>query len=202
MLLLLSACSLNDTTEQKLSNILSEVYELESEYRDVQADLAEVEIKEQANFQSMMELTQDQKDELTAQVEDTVKLLDERLSLVEKEKDSIEAARAKLEDLYTLASDTEDETEKESIKNVQKALENRYDAYDALIGEYTTLASLQEDLYDMLIDEEANIGTIQDLVEQVNKQNVIVQEAVNSFNDLTTDLNNVKKEAFTALQDE
>ncbi len=202
MLLLLSACSYGDTTEQKLSNILSDIYELESDYRDVQADLAETEIKEQTNFQSMMELTQDQQDELAVQVEDTVKILEERIALVEKEQTSIEAAREKMEELTSLVADTEDEVEKEGIEKVQNALKNRYEAYDELIGEYDTLTALQGDLYNMLLDEEANIGTIQDQVEQVNKQNEVVQQAVDNFNELTASLNDVKQEAFTVLQDE
>jgi len=202
MLLLLSACSFGETTEQKLSNILSDIYELESDYRDVQADLAETEIKEQTNFQSMMELTQDQQDELAVQVEDTAKILEERIALVEKEKTSIEAAREKMEELTSLVADTEDEVEKEGIKKVQDSLKKRYEAYDKLISEYDALTALQEDLYNMLLDEEANIGTIQDQVEQVNKQNEVVQQAVDKFNELTATLNDVKQEAFTVLKDE
>ena len=202
MLLLLSACSFGETTEQRLSNILSDIYDLESDYRDVQADLAETEIKEQTNFQSMMELTQDQQDELAVQVEDTAKILEERIALVEKEKTSIEAAREKMEELTSLVDDTEDEAEKEGIKKVQNALKKRYEAYDKLISEYDTLTALQGDLYNMLLDEEANIGTIQDQVEQVNKQNEVVQQAVDNFNELTASLNDVKQEAFTVLKDE
>ncbi len=201
MLLLLSACS-GDSTEQKLSNILSDIYDSEADYREVQAELAEIEIKEQANFQSMMELTKDQKEELTAQVEDTAKFLEERLALIEKERSSISEASAKLKDLEDVISEAKSEPEKQSVKKVQEALAKRYETYETLIVEYNNLAGLQEELYNMLINEDANVGIIQDQVAQVNKQNELVQQTVDQFNELTNTLNEVKQEAFAELQSE
>ncbi|WP_186321285.1 YkyA family protein [Bacillus sp. FJAT-22090] len=200
--LLLSACSFGEKTEEKLSNILTEIYNLEADYRDVQTQLAETEQKEQANFQSMMELTKDQKEELTAQVEKTAQLLEERLVLVEKEATSIKNASDKLTDIDVLLSETKEESEKASIQQIEEALKNRYDAYNNLTEQYNTLASLQESLYDMLIDEAADVSTIQKQVEEVNKQNEVVKQSVEKFNDLTSELNKIKDEVFTALQKE
>ncbi|WP_342600509.1 YkyA family protein [Psychrobacillus sp. FSL H8-0483] len=202
VVLLLSACSLGGKTEEKLSNILSETYELESDYRDVQKLLAETELKEQANFQSMMELTKDQKEELTVQVEETAKLLEERLVLVEKEKAAINQASDKLADIKILISETKEESEKASVEQVEEALKNRYDAYDNLTVQYTTLADLQENLYNMLIEEDVEISSVQEQVMEVNKQNEVVQQSVQNFNDLTAKLNQVKEEVFTSLQTE
>lgn len=198
--LLLSACSFGETTEEKLSNILTEIYNLEAGYRDVQTQLAETEQKEQANFQSMMELTKDQKEELTAQVEKTAQLLKERLVLVEKEASSIKSASDKQTDIDKLLSETKEESEKASIQKVENALKDRYDAYEELTEHYNALANLQKSLYDMLIEESADVTTIQKQVEEVNKQNEVVQQSVAKFNELTSELNTVKDEVFTALQ--
>lgn len=200
MVLLLSACSFGEKTEEKLSSILSETYQLESDYRDVQKPLAETELKEQANFQSMMELTQDQKEELTVLVEETAKLLEERLVLVEKEKTAINQASDKLADIKLLISETKRESEKSNIELVEEALKNRYEAYGNLTEQYTTLADLQENLYNMLIEEDVEVSSIQKQVMEVNKQNEVVQQAVQNFNDLTAKLNQVKEEVFTSLQ--
>ena len=199
---LLSACSFGESTEEKLSNILTEIYNLEADYRDVQTQLAETEQKEQANFQSMMELTKDQKEELTTQVEETSLLLEERLTLVEKEAASIKSASEKLTAIDGLLSETDSESEKENIKKIEEAFKNRYTAYDDLTGQYQALASLQEKLYNMLIEEEAEVATIQKQVEEVNKQNDVVQQSVETFNELTTELNKVKEEVFTSFQKE
>ena len=50
MITFLSACSFGESTEKKLSNILTEIYDSEKEYRDVQVNIAELEIKEQSSF--------------------------------------------------------------------------------------------------------------------------------------------------------
>lgn len=200
MLLLLTACSFGESTEEKLSNVLTEIYETEKGYREVQPLLAETELKELTNFQSMMELTQDQQDELSAQVEATATLLEERLALVKKEKESIAKANEKLVDLEAVISDAKEESDKESIRLVEEALKNRYAAHDKLVEQYNSLASLQESLYNMLVDEEANVTSIQEKVAEVNKQNEVVQQSVKEFNDLTTRLNEVKDQAFSTLQ--
>lgn len=202
MLLLLTACSFGESTEEKLSNVLTEIYETEKGYREVQPLLAETELKELTNFQSMMELTQDQQDELSAQVEATATLLEERLALVKKEKESIAKANEKLVDLEAVISDAKEESDKESIRLVEEALKNRYAAHDKLVEQYNSLASLQESLYNMLVDEEANVTSIQEKVAEVNKQNEVVQQSVKEFNDLTTHLNEVKDQAFSTLQNQ
>lgn len=199
VILLLSACSLGESTEQKLSNILTEIYDLESDYRDVQTQLTEIEQKEQANFQSMMELTKDQKEELTTKVEETSTLLNERLNLLEKESASINKASDKLTAIDTLISESE-ESEKKAIQKIDEALKNRYDSYGDLTEQYNSLASLQESLYNMLIEEEADVATIQQQVVEVNKQNEVVQQAVEKFNELTAQLNQVTEDVLTTLQ--
>lgn len=200
LITLLSACSYGESTEQKLSDILTDIYESEKGYRDVQVSLVEMEKKEQSNFQSMMELTQDQKEELTKQVDATAKLLEERLAIVKKESTSIKLATDKMADIEKLIANTKEEAKKESLVHIQKALENRYTAYENVTEQYNSLASLQEELYTMLVKEDVEIAIIQEKVQEVNTQNDVVQKAVEKFNELTNQLNKVKEEVFTALQ--
>lgn len=200
MVLLLSACSFGDTTEKKVSTILSDVYEAEAGYRSVQTELVETEQKEQANFQKMMTLTKDQKDELTTQVAETEKLLETRLELVKKESASIKEASSKLSALETLIKETEDKSEKSLLQEIEKALKERYTAYNSLMDQYNELANLQNELYQMLITDEVEVTAVQTKVEEVNKQNEKVQKSVEKFNELTTKLNEVKEEVFKGLQ--
>lgn len=201
-LTLLSACSFGESTNQKLSNILTTIYESEADYRDVQSELVVFEKKEQTNFQSMMELTQEQKEELTKLVDETEKLLGERLALVEKEAASIKLASDKMVDLETLISEVKEEKEKTALKQIEEVLKNRYASYKELTAQYNSLASLQEDLYSILVEEGSEMASIQEKVQEVNAQNEVVQKQVEQFNALTVRLNEVKEEVFTALQDE
>ena len=201
-ILLLAGCNFGESTEEKLSNILTEIYDLEADYRDVQKELAETESKEQANFQKMMELTKDQKEELTTMVEDTATLLEARLSLVEKEAASINSTSDEIKKIDTLISETKDAQEKESLKQMETSLEERITAYEEVTTNYNELAALQEDLYNMLVDESADITALQAQVKEVNKHNEVVQQSVQKFNEATEGVNEVKEEVLTSLQTE
>lgn len=200
LVLLLSACSFGEKTEKKLSDILAEIYTAESDYRDVQPELVEAEKKEQANFQSMMELTKDQQDELTTHVDETVKLLEERVVLVEKEAASIKSASEKMKQMDTLISETKDKTEQENLEKIKEALKNRYEAYEVLTEQYKTLTNTQNELYHLLVEEDGDVNTVQEKVVEVNEQSETVKKAVEKFNDLTLQLNQVKDEVFNSLQ--
>lgn len=202
MITFLSACSFGETTEKKLSNILTEIYDSEKEYRDVQVNIAELEIKEQSSFLSMMELTQEQKENLVPLVEQTASLLDERLLLVERESASIKQASEKVSNLETLISETKEEAVQAELLKIKEALQSRYTTYEDVKKEYTILANLQKELYNTLVEENIEVSLIQEKVKKVNKQNEIVQKNVQQFNDLTTQLNQVKSEVFSSIKQE
>ena len=54
----------------------------------------------------------------------------------------------------------------------------------------------------MLVEENIEVSLIQEKVKKVNKQNEIVQKNVQKFNDLTTQLNQVKSEVFSSIKQE
>lgn len=199
-ILLLTGCNFGESTEEKLSNILTEIYDLEADYRDVQKELAETEKKEQENFQKMMELTKDQKDELTTMVQDTASLLDVRLALVAKEADSLDATSDGISKLTTLISETKEASDKESLKQMETSLKERIAAYEEVTNNYNELAIMQQDLYDLLLDDSANITSIQEQVQEVNKHNELVQQSVQKFNEATQRVNEMKDEVLTSLQ--
>ncbi len=201
-ILVLAGCNFGETTEVKLSNILTEIYDLEADYRDVQKELAETESQEQANFQQMMELTKDQNEELTTMVEDTAILLETRLALVEKEAASLRATSDSIKQINAVISETKEASEKESLKQMESALEERITAYEDVTINYNELAIMQQDLYNMLVDESADVTAIQEQVQKVNVHNELVQQSVQSFNDATARVNEVKEEVLTSLQKE
>lgn len=199
-ILLLAGCNFGESTEQKLSNILSEIYDQEADYRDVQEELAQTESKEQANFQQMMELTKDQKEELATMVEDTATLLNTRLALVEKEAASLNSTSDGIKQISTLISETKEASKKENLKRIETALKERITAYEDVTINYNELAIMQQDLYNMLVDDSADVTAIQEQVQEVNKHNELVKQSVQKFNDATERVNEVKEEVLTSLQ--
>jgi peptidoglycan hydrolase CwlO-like protein len=91
--LILSACSIGASNDEKLSDTLAKVYDEEQGYRDAQQKLAELEKKEQSTFNEAMKLTQEQKDEVTLKVEELKASLSERLTLLKEENESIDKAQ-------------------------------------------------------------------------------------------------------------
>lgn len=199
-ILLLAGCNFGESTEQKLSNILSKIYDQEADYRDVQEELAQTESKEQANFQQMMELTKDQKEELATMVEDTATLLNTRLALVEKEAASLNSTSDGIKQISTLISETKEASKKENLKRIETALKERITAYEVVTINYNELAIMQQDLYNMLVDDSADVTAIQEQVQEVNKHNELVKQSVQKFNDATERVNEVKEEVLTSLQ--
>jgi len=200
--LLLSACSIGTSAEQQLSDSLTKVYEEEQGYRDAQAKLAELEKKEQLTFNQTMELTQEQKEEVSVKVEELKSSLSERLTLLKEENDSIEKAQESLSSLDKIVEEAKDDQIKSSVSDLQEAMDARYEAHDQVSAEYQKLTDLQSTLYEMLTNEETQQAELQEQVVKVNEQNEVVQSAINAFNDATKKLNEKKESVYDSIQDE
>ena len=201
--LLLSACSMGaSSSEEKLSASLEKVYEEEQGYRDAQQQLAELEKKEQSTFNAAIELTQQQKGDVALKVEELKASLTERLTLLNEENESIGKAQDSLTSFEDLVEDTKDEVVKTSLLDLKASINDRYEAHEIVSNEYQKLTDLQITLYDMLEDEETQQAQLQEQVILVNKQNDVVQSAINAFNEATKKLNEMKSSVYDSLDEE
>lgn len=83
---------------------------------------------------------------------------------------------------------------------METSLKERITTYEEVTNNYNELATMQQDLYNMLIDESADVTAIQEQVQEVNMHNELVQQSVQKFNDATNRVNEVKEEVLTSLQ--
>lgn len=199
--LVLSGCNSDSTIEKQLSITMTEMNNVEKEYRDAQGELTELEKLEQELFNETMELTQKQLDELKIKVTELEELLGQRLAHIEGEEKSISKARksaAKLDAIIEQA----DTNAKKSIEQLKIAVTSRYELHSAFVVEYKKLASLQKELYGMLFFEETELMALKDLVGEVNAQKDVVQLAVTSFNDATVKMNVLIDDTIADLQKE
>jgi uncharacterized protein (DUF3084 family) len=81
-------------------------------------------------------------------------------------------------------------------------LESRYEAHEVVSSEYQKLTDLQNTLYEMLADENTEQIQLQEQVDKVNKQNDVVQSAINAFNEMTKKLNEKKSSVYESLDEE
>ncbi|WP_019416099.1 YkyA family protein [Paenisporosarcina sp. TG20] len=199
--LLLSACSLGDSTVEQLSVTLSNVFEEEKGYRDAQQQLNELEKAEQEMFNSVMSLTQKQKEEVALKTDELKESLAERLVLLNLENESIENAQASLSSFDAIVEETKQEEIKTSLLELRALMEERYQAHKVVSAEYQELTDLQSKLYDMLINEDTQQVELQEQVAKVNAQNDIVQSAINDFNEKTQKVNEKKTAVYESLED-
>jgi len=199
--LLLSGCTFGSSTEKELSNALMDMNDAEKDYRGLQEELNSLEKSEQATFNEMMNLTQEQKDELKTKLGEVEESLEKRLEQIKDEEASMEKAKETVSSFDKVIEKAEGDTKKE-VEELKKAINSRYDNHSIFIEEYKKLSEMQKNLYAKISDEEADITELQDLVGEVNKQNDVVKESIELFNESTVKVNDIKEKLFNDLEKE
>lgn len=200
--IVLSGCTFGSSAHEQLSEALSTVFEEEKGYRDAQKELASLEKKEQETFNEVMALTQEDTEKVKTLVSELNDSVEQRLALLEEEKQSMKNAEEKVSAVEDVASEVKDEKSKTSIKELDKALDDRYAAHDKVSTEYEALTEKQTVLYEMLLNEETKQEDLQKQVAEVNSQNEKVQEAIQTFNDSTIAINELKSNVYSTLSSE
>ncbi|WP_165775445.1 YkyA family protein [Chryseomicrobium excrementi] len=196
--LLLGGCTFGDSAEQQIAEVLQQMHTAEEGYRSVQSDMTSAEQEEYKLFEEILGLDQEQTDELTAKVEELQALVSKRKELLATERASMEEALAASD--FT-ALDIE-ETEMELASEIDTAYEERFSTYDEVYANYEKLIELQENLYAEMVTEDVSIETIRELIQQVNAQNEVVQQTVESMNAKTEEFNATTDRVFETLKQE
>lgn len=189
--LLLSACS-GPSTEEQLDLVLKETFEAESDYRDTQSEMEELEAAEQEKFESIMALTQEQQEDVKANAEEALASVEQRLELLETEKASMDSAEEAFQEIDTVIEETEDEDLKSDLTALKTKMHERFDAHEQFVTAYEELAAEQKELYEMLSNEETELQVLQEKTVTVNDKNKEVQNAVTAFNEQTEQFNEMK----------
>lgn len=200
--IVLSGCTFGASAHEQLSEALSTIYEEEKGYREAQKELASLEKKEQETFNKVMALTQEDTEKVKTFVSELNDSVEQRLALLEEEKQSMKNAEEKVSAIEDVASEVKDDKSKTSIKELDKALDDRYAAHDKVSTEYEALTEKQTVLYEMLLNEETKQEDLQKQVAEVNSQNDKVQEAIQTFNDSTIAINELKSNVYSTLSSE
>lgn len=199
--LFLSACS-GASTEEQLNEILETTFEEEAEYRDVQSELQSREQNEQEIFESIMALTKEQQAEVEEKSQEAVASADERLDLLETERESMQSAAEEFTGIDELIEETEEEAVKSDLQALKERMDERFAKHGEFTDAYQTLIEHQKELYAMVAEEDMDLATLQDKTNEVNEQNELVQEAVTAFNEQTEQFNELKNETIEKMNAE
>lgn len=199
--LFLSACS-GASTEEQLNEILETTFEEESEYREVQSELQSREQNEQEIFESIMALTKEQQAEVEEKSQEAITSADERLELLETERESMQSAAEEFKGIDQLIEETDDETVKSDLEALREQMAERFTKHGEFTDTYEALIERQKELYTMVAEEDMDLATLQDKTNEVNEQNDLVQEAVTAFNEQTEQFNELKNETIEKMNAE
>lgn len=197
--LFLSGCTFGSTTDEELSKVLTEMNEAEEVYRDSQSELNTIEQTEQALFNEMMELTQEEDEELEEKVVEIEKLLEQRLVHIEEEEDSMKKAMKSVKSLDSIVVKAEEDIKGE-VEKLRDTANDRYALHSTFVEEYKKLTVAQKELYEMLIVEETDLSTLENQVGEVNVQNETVKSTIETFNEATVSLNKLKDQTFSFIK--
>ncbi|MFP8781864.1 YkyA family protein [Planococcus plakortidis] len=199
--LFLSACT-GASTEEQLNGILEATFEEEAEYREVQSELQSREQDEQEIFESIMALTKEQQAEVEEKSQEAIASADERLELLETERESMQSAAEQFKEIGQLIEETEDESLKSDLQALKEQMDERFMRHSEFTDQYEALIGHQKELYAMVAKEEMDLATLQDKTDEVNEQNDSVQEAVTAFNKETEQFNELKNETIEKMNAE
>lgn len=196
--LFLAGCSAN--AGEELDSVLQDTYDAEQEYRDTQGQLEELEQQEQGIFESIMALTQEEQAQVAEQSAEAQSIADERLELLQTEKDSLQAAEESFAEVDGVIEDAEEEFQSD-LTAIKEKMNERFAAHDDFAAQYEKLTGLQKELYGMLADEETDISALQAKTAEVNEQNEATKNAVAAFNTHTEEFNELKNSFLEKLKE-
>ncbi len=197
--LTLSGCSMGASIEKQLSDTLIKMNDSEAEYEKNQTTLSDLEKTEQKLFGETMELTKEDVDELSKNVQELTTSTQDRLKHLESEEASMDEAKKYINQLNKTADDAGEEI-KEKILELSTAATERYDLHASFTEQYRKLTSIQQEFYELLEKKDVELATLQSKADEINEQNTVVQSTIEQFNAKTKEVNNLKDALFSSLE--
>lgn len=194
LIILLSACSGQSTTE-KMYEHLEESVSLEAEFVNQQEPLTKLEEQEQNYYNEISKLSMEEFDQIKSLADQALESIEQRKELLEEEKNSIHAAKEEFDNVEPLIEDLEDEKLKKTAKEMNEAMNKRFDAYQTLHDAYKKSLEYDQELYEMLKQEDIEQDALSQQINKVNEQYNKVSKANDAFNEQTNTFN-AKKRTF------
>lgn len=186
---LVSGCVSSD---EKIYEALEQTAVKESDFEKLQQPLADLELKEKSLFDEMMALGMKDFEEITKLADEAIGNLDQRESLMKKEKEAMDASKSQFDQFNSQINQIKDEKVKKQAEQLKKVMEDRYESHENLYKSY--LDGLAEDrkIYNLIKDKELKIEDLEVQIESTNKVYEKVFTYNEEFNLLTEKFNEAK----------
>ncbi len=194
--MVMSGCSVGQTAEEKIYEHLEKTVSLEKGFSDVQKPLVEAEKKEQTLFNEMLGLSMKEFDQIKQMADEAIASAESRQEMIQKEKKSIEEAYEEFKSVKELADSIEEEKIKSSAGELIQTMDDRHTSYQDLNKAYTEALKMDLELYALLKKEDLSIDELKTFTEKLNKQYEDVLKKQDTFNQLTDQYNEQKKDFY------
>ncbi|HLR91690.1 MAG TPA: YkyA family protein [Atopostipes sp.] len=196
---LLGACSNQYNAAEDMHPHLERSVELEEVFKNAQAELVELERKENELYSEMIEINMNELEEVQTIADEAIAVAEQRDKLLDQEMESIKAAKEEFDLIDEFIEDLNEESQ-ETANQMVEMMNNRYEAFENLFASYKK--SIEEDLklYNLLKDESLDQDTLNNQVDRVNETYESVVDFQNQFNEFTEEFNRLKKEFYESSE--
>jgi hypothetical protein len=192
LLMVLSGCLNQQTTPEKMYEVMEKVVLAESVFEEQQDPLVLAEEKEKLIYDQIISLGMKEHDQIIKLADEALILVEERKTFMDSETESMEKSKTQFEKLSPFIEKLEEPSLKEDAKNLYDVMMERYKLHGELQQSYITAIQLDKDLYQMFKIKDLSLEQLEN---QINKINIIYKKIYRineQFNINTEEYNKLK----------
>ncbi|MCM3690038.1 YkyA family protein [Neobacillus niacini] len=193
---LLTGCISQDSSAEKLYQVLEDVVDAEKEFEEQQEPLVELEKQEKEIYNEIMTLGMKQHEKIIMLSDEALSIIEERKNHLQLEIDSINASKSEFMKAQEVINDIKDTDQKKKAEDLSKIMKKRYQIHNRLSKEYSSALDRDKELYLMLKEESTSYDKLESHIVDLNTTYQKVYEANEEFNDVTAQYNEKKLEFY------
>lgn len=178
---------------------LEAAVELEAPFEQQQEPLQKAEARENELFEDIIGLGMNDLEQISSLADKALASIDSRVSMIEKEKESIEASYAEFAQIETQFEKVEEGLSM-FLEDLHKAMDERYESYQGLYETYVEATNKDRKLFEMLKRENLTMEELQAQIDLVNESYRDVTEQKEQFNRSTDEYNEKKRSFYEAAE--
>lgn len=187
--IIITGCS---SAEKNIFQTIEATAMKEEQFEKQQEPIKKLETEEKALYDEIMDIGMNDIDHIVSLADEALANLNKREEYINKEKESLIASKKEFAKTADHIKKIKDEQLKEQAKQLDKIMNDRFDAYDQLYTAYLNGLTEDRKIYEMVKDQELTIDDLQNQIEQSNKVYETVYDLNKLFNEETEKFNQAK----------
>ncbi|PFP29815.1 hypothetical protein COJ96_09020 [Bacillus sp. AFS073361] len=187
-----AGCTKEKTPEEKMYTVLEKVVTAEKVFEEQQNPLFELEKKEKAIYDHIIELGMKEYDQIVKLSDEALLLVDQRKELMDKETNSIKLSEKEFSKAKKIKDKFEDPSLTKLANEMYETMMKRYEAHEELFTEYNEALKNDKALYEMFKNKNLPLDDLEAQVNKLNETYKRISNANEKFNMLTEQYNDKK----------